>query len=476
MKLNIFLIPFVFSTTFAAAGTNLLVMGGGGEEDKPSTIFDNTMTKLGDYVLKNKFDNKVVTFNGGHPVTEGILNQSFGGNTAPFTEKSFNDSIQNYTEQILTGKIGSGSKLIVFIDSHGAIQIKDESTHHIAVSTSKITNYDTLEGSDTVSLDKLKDLMTVAKNSGVKLAILDMSCHSGNTLNLADGNSCIISATGPKHYSYGGGFGTFAYNFVSKMTAGKNLEEIFLSARKEVDDESFPMISTEESQTINRFEYKYITPYLYSFDKTNEKLSPYLIDVTNDQIACEREKDFSRLNKIIDKLSEVNAAISDVKLQKIKELLSNYKSYQDKIIKNLKDLNAEDFNATERISSIPVSIGSTTTKIEDDVKRSELLITDYKKLIADKQKIAQDHKDTSPSSNTNMLINYYQQCQARKESLLNSNPNYQKIAEVIKNYDENNSKSVEFAHQISIEEKKLYDAFYKGLPHPKNNPCKDFVL
>ena len=107
------------------------------------------------------------------------------------------------------------SSVIIVIDTHGADKEDNQSeiSHHVAV------NSRDLKQTETISLDELKVLTQLAKEKGIKLGIIDFSCHSGHTISLANDNTCIISATGPKHY----GFSSFSDNFLSEMKNGGNL-------------------------------------------------------------------------------------------------------------------------------------------------------------------------------------------------------------------------------------------------------------
>src|SRR5690606_31490044 len=104
-------------------------------------------------------------------------------------------------------------------------------THQISAG-GRATNLLSLAGGSRVNLDRLENLARMAQEKNIKLAILDFSCHSGASLSLANSSTCVIAATGPHSFAYGGASSaTFSNAFVNRMAPGKNLEEIYLEAR-----------------------------------------------------------------------------------------------------------------------------------------------------------------------------------------------------------------------------------------------------
>ena len=202
-------------------------IGGGGEPDGETTIFDPEIPFVGDYVKKSRPKHVNISFNGGHGSTEKKLEESFGDKNNSFTMESFHQIIQSYADQIRSGEIKSGDQVVVYLSTHGARKKDSENTHHIAFAGSDGTSdLVTLEGANTASLDELKVLSELALKHDVKLGIIDDSCHSGNSLALANKNTCVVSSSGPDLF----GFASTAFS--KNLKKGRSLEDYFLKARE----------------------------------------------------------------------------------------------------------------------------------------------------------------------------------------------------------------------------------------------------
>jgi hypothetical protein len=270
------------------------------------------------------------------------------------------------------------------------------------------------------------------------------------------------------------------------MAKGKNLEEIFLEARKTTTDKSFPMISTPENNAIAEFEYLNISPYLYYHEKDTDKLTPYLLDVSSKDLACKREQSFSKLQELISYVEKINTTKKKVLFTKVEEKevylselrssLNEYKDLQDKILKNLKALNMGLLNNETEIAS---SDNKYDLRIVDKKKWSEIIATDYDAEINRiRQRVAQKN-DQDPQSTDNLLIKYYQNGKRKKDQIIRENPDLSKIKRVMSELDQSSLRTQELAQKISTGEKKLYNALYlgqKGIYQDQLNPCKGFVL
>ena len=195
----ILLFTTVLFSTSAFADRNLILIGGGGEAtEKTGTMFDDTLKDVDSYLQKNKWNNYSVSFNGGHPETEAILASRYSNAQSKntFNEDNYKALLKSYQDKITNGQIKAGDQLMVMIDTHGAARLDEgsEISHAIAIGSSTgQANLNDLSGTTTTSLDTMKALIDLAKNKGVKLAILDFSCHSGKTLALANIKTILIS-------------------------------------------------------------------------------------------------------------------------------------------------------------------------------------------------------------------------------------------------------------------------------------------
>jgi hypothetical protein len=457
-------------------------MGGGGEPKGETTIFDLTIDLFSNYYKTTKWKNTTVSFNGGHYQTEQIA-KKMNGTVTPFTDNLYLKIINSYSEKIKSGEIAAGEKLMIVIDSHGAAKINAESTHRVSTSGEATVDLNNLEGSSTVSLNDLQILTNLAEQKNIKLAIIDMSCHSGNALELSNSNTCVISSTGTNHYAYAGNAsdGTFSAKFMSKLQKGKSLEQVFLEARDETTDDSFPMISTPQNKDIQNYIYDKIGPFLYSFDNTNDKLTPYLISSMTDEQYCKRDTAFTELNNFILKVEQMNTVVhnyiiakklvKNVDLTILKNSIKEYKKIQDAQIEKLRKFKSNELNEEFLITS-DLPYGQNRQQV---FKVHELLTTDFDKWI----KNAYDNISSEKNQSYNrQLINLYENCKRKAAELIQQKPEYKNFKDSIQNYDLGIARSKELASEIATEEKIFYSALYKGIRPAtgESNPCRDFTL
>ena len=243
--MQIVLLLFIMVLGSSAQTSHLAIIGGGGEAKGSSTIFDGDLKHISKFARMNPNWITTSSFNGGHSETENIIKSNLNITNEPFTKNSCEQLIKT-----TNGELKSGDQLLIHINSHGARRdVSTEKTHKIATAESALENYETIGGS-TVGLDYLKKLTELANHKGIKLAIIDFSCHSGSTLNIANKNTCVITSTGPNHYGYTGSDQTFTSLFNSKLEKGKSLEEIYLEAREKYFDKSFPMIFSPQGKIV----------------------------------------------------------------------------------------------------------------------------------------------------------------------------------------------------------------------------------
>ena len=459
----------------------MLVMGGGGEPTGANTIFDGSLKTISDRVKGSDWKYQM-SFNGGHSGTEEILKSHFPAPESPptkFTEDAFNNLIQNYKAKILMGQLKPGSQLMIIIDSHGAMKIKGEDTHKIALSgksgTDDLLN---LTGASLVSLDNLQSLAKLASESGVKLAVVDLSCHSGNTqaLKAIAPNACIITSTSGQHFGYTGPQ-SFSENFLKGLKKGETLESIFLKARASSTTADYPMISTEENEKIMAQVYAGITPYLYYYKPKEDKLSDYIMSSSEDCITCTREQQFDKLISEISKL-QANAVGRSGAYdgEKLKKLLAQYKSQQDALIIAIKNLKPNIPNKKEFFTTPVTYRGKKLDPIELEYSWQDIIKMNVDSAI-DKF-IIRAAKSTKPLDKAESLAiaDTYKKIKIKKQEIINQYPalnTYNAEAEKVLKKVQNNRLVVE---SIAIEEKKFYDELYRHHQSLNTNePCRRFV-
>lgn len=451
---------------------HLMFIGAGGEDaKKDSTMFDTAIENMGKYVNQSKGLKVNVALNGGHAKTEAILSKSFAGaeSKTNFQAADYRRLIKSYKAKLQNNEMGPGDQLMIYIESHGAQNQKNMKTHSIATTGGSVTNFDTLSGSSTVNLDELAVLTKLAKEKGVKLAIIDTSCHSGNTLALADDNTCVISSTGPNHY----GYAPFSRYFTSAMAKGKNLEDIYLEARNQDATAALPMISTESGQAATQLLYDKITPFLFHFSSNNDKLTPYLEKNLGNELQC--VANFDSLMASINQIEALNTTTKKilfwktkhkrVNLKRLKKLLTDYEKSLRNIQQELRSQGGEVLNQKE-------TFNTPSHKISYSWK--EIVTTDFAKLMTEQQ--ARMALDSNPHNAKLFedLISVYAQANTKKNEILKNNPGLKDVGTREKKIKNSIDSNYFTAAAIGAEERKLYSAFYQKDNKP--NPCKDFKL
>lgn len=232
-----FAVTLLFSYSAIAANRYALYLGAGGEpEGKTNTIFDQTFQSYVQAIRSKKWQSKTY-FDGGHQQSEAIATKLTKGGNKQFTSANYAKEIQQLTENLKSGKIPKGSQLLITIDTHGAPN-QNQKLHGIS-STDGIVN-----------LDSLIALRNAAEQKEVRLAVIDLSCYSGNTINLGTDKTCVISATSNRAY----GYNTEADDLIRALPKAKNLEEAFLLARNSSSPSlANPQISTPVGRKVEEY-------------------------------------------------------------------------------------------------------------------------------------------------------------------------------------------------------------------------------
>ncbi|MFA6237571.1 MAG: hypothetical protein WC635_09615 [Bacteriovorax sp.] len=481
-------LPLIFSITYflistpAFAERRMILMGGGGEpRSRSSSGFDDTLTSLDGYLQNNKWNQTVVSFNGGHSQTENIIKTKFPGaaSKSSFTPNNYLAIIKNYEKQLKNNELKPGDQLLIMIDSHGAMASGTDATHQIAVgAVNEKGNMTTLRDGTTVSLDILKNISDLAREKGVKLGILDFSCHSGSSLSLANENTCVISSSGPNHFGYTG----FSPNFISNMKPGRSLEDVFLESRKTIHDHSFPMISTPEGESINNDFYPKITPYLYYFDeKTDEdKMVDYILQSNTSYGICQRDVHFTDLLRQIDSLKAVSSWNTNQSLPEIvniKNLLAQYKQKQDNYFKMLRSWGTDKFDRREEFNAIVMS-GKYKAEFSGKYSWKELVEGDFDTIIKNVTDARNTADNPRSKADFQASIDMHSKARAKQTEILAQYPNLRDYKKKLRDQLKISNETYSLARQIAADERKLYDKMYSNLKAQKNqkNACKDFVL
>lgn len=476
---NLLFPALILSTTTLYAANHILVIGGGGEPVGTSTNFDRRIGQLGKNVQEANWKYEI-SFNGGHSTTEQILRTNYPSPVAPvtdFTVEEYNRLLKDYKNKILSGKIKAGDQLMILTSSHGSAQAKGMVTHSISAKGGPITDYNSLKGSATVNLDHLAEIVKLTNERGIKLAIVDLSCHSGNTMALKKNapNTCIITSTGPIHYGFSGQ-SAFTEKFIQNLKAGTNLEEAFLKGRIQSSDPSYPMISTEANDQIVKDVYESITPYLYYTDAKSDKLANYIVETANADLICKRENEFKKLISQIEKLqSVVTSTPNGFNAEALKDLLKNYKESQDQVLKASLAMGAYNLSKKE-VFTLPANTKAIIGfKLEYNWK--ELLELDIEKRIADYEKFKKFSSSSTAKADNQAAIDFLKIVNEKKQSIIRQHPKLKNFKENVTSLVTGMNNSRKIAAQVALQERQFYEELYRRKQNNQsNNPCREIVF
>lgn len=470
-------------------------LGGGGEPLGKTTIFDDQVNRIGKFTNNSDWDT-TVSFDGGHSETEAALKSkmSKARNAGPFVEKNYNILMDEIISKLKAGELKSGDQLMISILTHGAQRLpgySTEKTHQVAMSHSTATELTNLTGANTIDLDKLETIIQLAADNNVKLAIMDLSCFSGNLLNIKNENVCLISASGPEQYSYSSavlnlGFmklplkPTFGGKLIQSFKKGKNLEEIFLTARAASGDvPDFPMISTSEGLEVNDLIYNLMSPYLKYDDKQSKDFgNQYLLKSDKfEQRVCNIDLNHQQtldILKLYENMNSITSEISGKEFENLRTSLEKYRIYQKQYESALRG----KFEVEAEIRGILESKFPNDKNAWDFLNPLSLLTVNMEysiKMFEEFSERDKGDKDIAKIWDTSLL-------QAKKQKEIAtyvknnlSDVSKLKVSALNKAY-KNSDETKKLASKVSIEAKKIYSSLYKKFKKPGSNPCRDFVL
>lgn len=464
------------------------ILGGGGEPQGDSTIFDSNLEYISKFVKESNWKT-FVSFNGGHKKTESILsNNKNWADKGQFTFNTYNSILKDIKNKLLNGELKNGDQLMILVQSHGAKNL-NEISHSIALAGKEAVDKNTLSGSDKISLDTLIPIIQLAKEKGVKLALIDQSCHSGNSLKMTNSNTCIISASGENHFSYlrsnntfpGFSSNEFIDTFNENLLTGRNLEQIFLLARKAGTSPDFPMITTPEGGEIQSMLYELITPYLYyNINEESKKLDDLYSVEKIAEISCTLAKKFNDLMGIISNVEKIKPlALSLDDFKDLRSDLTEYRTYQVDYESSYKKLNNISNQIRENIS------GKYPEENEylNQTDVFTIMNGNYDSSIAYFQSIYSQSTDKTMRTKWLAVIEDLK----KKKSLAQAiRENLEKISARDKKHISEHKKMLEASYhedkiykltnKISEKIKIIYDELYQRNKRPMTNPCRDFAL
>ena len=459
--------------------TEMSIFGAGGEDKREKgTIFDKNIDSI--ILASKRLDLTVsqIAFGEGQSGTGKKITNGFGKKPVNFSSENYRAHIQDLIQRIKSGEIKrSGNKLIVTMLTHGGKKMQGIQTHTIAVSGSKLRSSNANPSQKDESMDPFFELVQVAKKYGVQLAILDLSCHSGESLRLESDSACVITGSGPDHPSYG----SFVDLLFSKMKAGSSIEEAFLLARAEDNSPSFPMISTRFGKWSSKILYKLVKPYLYyhSPDELSSNLKDYLESSVGCMDGCTADEDHESLVSLVKKTKDFgDTVLSEVERNELLKELQKYKEFQDQILEEMQFTKFPLLKTTEKIE-ISIVINNKTVSQEEEFSWKEILFSypessiDYfqKKLKAAKGSDRQDEM---------MNIARFEKIKQRRYEILKENEQLKDVPSVYDQLNQHAEKTRQSAYKISGLMNKMFVGYYrmfiKKYPEQKKSACSDFIL
>jgi hypothetical protein len=490
VSLKIYTLLLLIASTHAwARSKHAIIMGGGGEPKRTFTIFDREIENFKDFIKKDSAWKVSTTYNGGHSSTEKILSDGLvKGSVQPFTEKSYDEMLKVYENKILKGEIKKGDQLLVYISSHGAAKKEGDKTHQISTSGGVATDLTTLEGSKTVSLDKLQDLIDLANQKGIKLGVLDFSCFSGNTLALANPNTCIISSAAPDNFGWAG-HNTFSDRFTMAMAPGKSLEELFLHSFADRGDISFPMISTSVGQEIQNELYELMSPYLYKWNqkKSLDNLMPHLENQVIENKCGEADESYKKILAFSDQAEKIITSRpfgfsffkGSKEFEEFEEAVTKYYELQDRMRDDLTKLHLPFVKTKgEKFERFCSSVKEKIT-YEFCAKWTinNLVSMDFEE---NRKLLEKQLKDKDPYNvaRARAGLENLKKGEARKEEILKDHPEFERYHRYYKELPTLVDKTYEMALNVSQKTQVIYKKLYEERSKNQNekNACKDFIL
>lgn len=468
-KLRVHFLIIILLFCFKAYSLETILFGGGGEPEGETTIFDDSLKHLAE--TQKRMGLKInASFNGGHSTTESILKNQLGTTATDFIPENFQNTIKEYIAKINSGKIKPGENLLVLVDTHGEPtdeNAKAETTHDISMAIRG-----KIRGSRLESMSLLKELANVAKDKKINLGIVDFTCHSGNSLFLANEYTCVVTASSAKLL----GYTDFAENFYQSISKGTSLEEVFLKARAESSSQGFPMISTNASKKSTDSILPLLQPYLLYQKGLANKITPYLQEVyeSGDVGLCKREVEFEKLVKQVEEFEMVNSVMTNKYLgeQNLLTELKAYKKIQDDILSMMRKNNYGLLKKQEKFFPNPKN-----TKSVEYVSWQSIIETKPE----DIEKFKKYLKESKTKEETKMYQNIISKVEfslEKKKTILSKHPELNESIKFASIINEKSGELYEKSQMISQIGYKLYDRQYKAEklfePKDEKDACRDF--
>jgi len=445
---------------------------------EPGTIFDGALSKLDSFLHLSEWQAEVHA-DGGHPNTDSILQHLPAGVQKGPMSLLIYQQVTNQLEQTLLGE-NPPKQVLIYIDSHGAAKYatSTDKTHQIAVADPpQSVDLNSLHGTETISLDNLQKIVDAAQKANVKLAIVDMSCHSGNTLALANPDICVIASTAADLYAYT----NFSESFLNKMRKGKDLESVYLENRiEDTKTPSLPQISTPAGQFTAQFEDTTFRQFL--FYKDTETKTDKLSDlISTEASTCEScDAPANRKIQALEKWASALGAnaLKDpdylelrTSLQKVQELQSRYEAEVQKL--GLPLLQTPVTIDTKFVDPSGVTLADSSktdyaTLLAADLEGQRAYF--IRQIVAEKNRVDNLHYQLQLQNIENSIL--------KRQEILTQHPQLREAKKAFEAIMDQSTGTYALAVAIVQAERKLYQKVYlqQKAQRKGRNACQDFVL
>jgi hypothetical protein len=515
-KITIFLSLIIgaVASTDQQPRKELIYLGGWTKFPEEDT-FDDSVVPVGNFFANSDY-HKDIFFGGNSIRLNKLTEDSFQDTVHFFSEENYNRFEQRLLDQTepFYGKFKEGDQVLIIVDNHGGPKSKhcksgktcadsemiEEETHGGPYAINSPNAKDS-----SFSMDRTISVIKDLKERGIKVAIIDSSCYSGNSQVLANYGACVISTTGSNSLSYP----EFKRVLFGKFLKGKNLEQVFLEARADSKSPSIPEISTLTGKKLSRnLTDMWIAPRLDTQEDLSDKIIQFTRPALIDRCDLLPKSSQYQISEALRTFLEINPDNS----AKVRDLAKAIDQYDQKIIEITKQMqkelgssahNQEEFELKVYLDPMKPNYGIIQKSIatwdyitnldRPEMKRAIEKMSDslQRQQTNLKRFTNKDEIDAAQLSinRTKSWVEFYEKVSNRKRELEQNTDQSSLDYENTKRFREFAKIKAKYEDLINVEiyaqtkaliqkERAVYDELYKELrkDEGQSNACRDFKL
>jgi len=307
------------SSAHAEAGKYLYAIGGSGDPPGDTTIFDDEFVDLAK-AAKARGWKSTVLFDGGHKEGQQKVGAAFGIKAlATFNKDSYSSMLNGIQADVDSGKLKKGDQVFLWINTHGLEKFGSQRSHDISCHKNEI---------GTCDLDLIDEVILKMESKGIRVAVMDLSCYSGSTLNLGSTKTCVLTSTSDQYPAY-----TNPFEQLTLSRPGASLEEIFLRGADAKG--GYPQISTRAGKQLNYL----FAPLLLKPDSSLDKIRSESVCAD-----CSNRSIYNRHREIFQFTQEAVGTrwVRSVLFQEFSSALKKYEREYKKALQMRRKLNEYD--------------------------------------------------------------------------------------------------------------------------------------